>query len=58
MEWVLKLEAKRGWGDVETIEVGRLERRREHARWWGAALSDSLEPHSEGVGPWRSWCGG
>ena len=27
MEWVLKLEAKSGWGDVETIEVGRLERR-------------------------------
>jgi hypothetical protein len=27
MEWVLKLEAKRGWGEVETIEVGRLERR-------------------------------
>jgi hypothetical protein len=27
MEWVLKLEAKSGWGGVETIEVGRLERR-------------------------------
>jgi hypothetical protein len=27
MEWVLKLEARSGWGDVETIEVGRLERR-------------------------------
>jgi hypothetical protein len=27
MEWVVKLEAKTGWGDVETIEVGRLERR-------------------------------
>src|SRR3984885_6752926 len=27
MEWVLKLEASSGWGDVETIEVGRLERR-------------------------------
>jgi hypothetical protein len=27
MEWVLKLEAKTGWGEVETIEVGRLERR-------------------------------
>ena len=26
MEWVLKLEAKSGWGGVETIEVGRLER--------------------------------
>jgi hypothetical protein len=26
MEWVVKLEAKSGWGDVETIEVGRLER--------------------------------
>jgi hypothetical protein len=25
MEWVLKLEARSGWGDVETIEVGRLE---------------------------------
>jgi hypothetical protein len=27
MEWVLKLEARNGWGDVETTEVGRLERR-------------------------------
>jgi hypothetical protein len=27
MEWILKLEAKSGWGDVKTIEVGRLERR-------------------------------
>jgi hypothetical protein len=27
MEWVVRLEAKSGWGDVETIEVGRLERR-------------------------------
>ena len=27
MEWVLKLEAKSGWGEVETIEVGKLERR-------------------------------
>jgi hypothetical protein len=27
MEWVLKLEAQNGWGEVETIEVGRLERR-------------------------------
>ena len=27
MEWVLKLEAVSGWGEVETIEVGRLERR-------------------------------
>jgi hypothetical protein len=27
MEWVLKLETRNGWGDVETIEVGRLERR-------------------------------
>jgi hypothetical protein len=27
MEWVLKLEAKSGWGEVETIEVGRLDRR-------------------------------
>lgn len=27
MEWVIKLEARSGWGDVETIEVGRLERR-------------------------------
>ena len=27
MEWVLNLEAKSGWGEVETIEVGRLERR-------------------------------
>ena len=27
MEWVVKLEAKSGWGEVETIEVARLERR-------------------------------
>jgi hypothetical protein len=27
MEWVLKLEARSGWGEVETIEVGRLDRR-------------------------------
>ena len=27
MEWVLKLEARNGWSEVETIEVGRLERR-------------------------------
>jgi hypothetical protein len=27
MEWVVKLEAKSGWGEVETIEVGRLQRR-------------------------------
>jgi hypothetical protein len=27
MEWVVKLEAKSGWGEVETIEVGRFKRR-------------------------------
>jgi hypothetical protein len=27
MEWVVKLEAKNGWGEVETIEVGKIERR-------------------------------
>ena len=27
MEWVVKLEAKSGCGEMETIEVGRLERR-------------------------------
>jgi hypothetical protein len=27
MEWMVKLEAKTGWGEVETIEVGKLERR-------------------------------
>src|ERR1700742_932421 len=27
MEWTIKLEARRGWGEVETIEVGRLKRR-------------------------------
>jgi hypothetical protein len=27
MEWVLKREAKSGWGEVETIKAGRLERR-------------------------------
>jgi hypothetical protein len=27
MEWVVKLEARNGWGEVGTIEVGRLERR-------------------------------
>ena len=26
MEWVVKLESKNGWGEVETIEVGRLDR--------------------------------
>ncbi len=26
MEWVVKLEAKSGWGEVEAIEVDRLER--------------------------------
>jgi hypothetical protein len=27
MEWVVKPEAKNGWGDVETIEVGSIKRR-------------------------------
>jgi hypothetical protein len=27
MEWVVKIESKNGWGEVETIEVGRLARR-------------------------------
>ena len=27
MEWVVKLEARSGMGDVETIEVGRIRRR-------------------------------
>ena len=27
MEWVVKLEARSGWGEVETIEVGRIQRR-------------------------------
>jgi hypothetical protein len=27
MEWVVKLEAKSGWGEGETIEVGRFKRR-------------------------------
>ena len=27
MEWVIKLEAKSGWGEVEIIEVARIERR-------------------------------
>jgi hypothetical protein len=26
MEWVVKLETRNGWGEVETIEVGRLDR--------------------------------
>jgi hypothetical protein len=26
MEWVVKIETKNGWGEVETIEVGRLAR--------------------------------
>src|SRR6202046_570814 len=26
MEWTIKLEARSGWGAVETIEVGRLDR--------------------------------
>jgi hypothetical protein len=27
MDWVVKLEAQSGWGEAETIEVGRLRRR-------------------------------
>jgi hypothetical protein len=27
MEWVVKLKAKSGWGEVETIEVGTIKRR-------------------------------
>ena len=27
MEWTIKLEARSGWGEVETIEVARLNRR-------------------------------
>jgi hypothetical protein len=27
MEWTIKLEARNGWGEVETIEMGRLKRR-------------------------------
>lgn len=27
MEWTVKLEAKTLWGEVETIEVGKIERR-------------------------------
>ena len=27
MEWVVNLETRNGWGEVETIEVGRLDRR-------------------------------
>jgi hypothetical protein len=27
MEWTIKLDARSGWGEVEAIEVGRLERR-------------------------------
>jgi hypothetical protein len=27
MEWVVKIEIKNGWGEVETIEVGKLTRR-------------------------------
>jgi hypothetical protein len=27
MVWIIKLEAKSGWGEVETIEIGRLNRR-------------------------------
>jgi hypothetical protein len=27
VEWTIKLEARSGWGEVETIEVGRLKRR-------------------------------
>jgi hypothetical protein len=27
MEWAVKLETRNGWGEVETIEVGRLDRR-------------------------------
>ena len=27
MERVVKLEVKRGWGEVETIKIGRVQRR-------------------------------
>ena len=27
MEWRIKLEARSGWGEVETIEVAQFERR-------------------------------
>ena len=27
MEWVVKLEARSGMGEIETIEVGRIKRR-------------------------------
>jgi hypothetical protein len=27
MEWVVKLETRNGWREVETIEVGRFDRR-------------------------------
>lgn len=27
MRWVVKLKAKTGWGEVEAIEVGKIERR-------------------------------
>jgi site-specific recombinase XerC len=27
MEWVVKLEARSGWGEVETIEVATIKRR-------------------------------
>jgi hypothetical protein len=27
MEWVVKPEAKHGWGEVESIEVGSIKRR-------------------------------
>jgi len=27
MDWTIKLEARTGWGEVETIEVGHVKRR-------------------------------
>lgn len=45
MEWVVKLEAKSGWGELETIEVARLEKR-------GVGLSLSLfGTNGSGGGP-------
>ena len=39
MEWVVKIETKNGWGEVETIEVGKLARR-PHGALAGGVWSD------------------
>jgi hypothetical protein len=61
MEWVLKLEHRNGWGEVETIEVGRLERRvvGATAGELGLTLAESkhLRPKSSNMSPALGFAG-